>query len=59
MRAAVTIGVGLLLAGRLVAQESARVAEAQSLLAPLIESYGVSGAEGPVRATVERLLPAS
>jgi len=58
MRAAVIIVVGFLLAGRLAAQDAARVAEAQSVLAPLIESYGVSGAEGPVRATVERLLPA-
>ena len=58
MRAAVIIVVGFLFAGRLSAQDAPRVAEAQSLLAPLIESYGVSGAEGPVRATVERLLPA-
>jgi putative aminopeptidase FrvX len=27
------------------------------VLEPLVESYGVSGMEGPVRATVERLLP--
>ena len=43
---------------RLSAQDSARIAEAQSVLAPLVESYGVSGAEGPVRETVKRLLPA-
>jgi putative aminopeptidase FrvX len=42
----------------LAAQEPARIAEAQSILASLVESYGVSGSEGPVRATVERLLPA-
>src|SRR5439155_598511 len=35
-----------------------RVAEAQSVLAPLVETYGVSGAEGPVRETVKRMLPA-
>ncbi|HZI75251.1 MAG TPA: hypothetical protein VFD73_14720, partial [Gemmatimonadales bacterium] len=27
------------------------------VLRPLVESYGVSGMEAPVRATVERLLP--
>jgi endoglucanase len=31
--------------------------EVQRVLEPLVESYGVSGMEGPVRATVERLLP--
>ena len=43
---------------RLSAQDSARIAEAQAVLAPLVESYGVSGAEGPVRELVKRLLPA-
>jgi len=42
----------------LAAQDAARVAEAQTVLAPLVESYGVSGAEGPVREAVQRLLPA-
>src|SRR6185437_8448845 len=28
------------------------------ILAPLVESYGVSGMEAPVRATVQKLLPA-
>jgi putative aminopeptidase FrvX len=32
--------------------------EVAGVLAPLVESYGVSGMEGPVRAVVERLLPA-
>jgi putative aminopeptidase len=58
MRRLAAIGLGLLLARPLFAQDAARIAEAQSVLAPLIESYGVSGAEAPVRATVERLLPA-
>jgi putative aminopeptidase FrvX len=31
--------------------------EVASVLAPLVESYGVSGMEEPVRAVVERLLP--
>src|SRR5205823_5709179 len=42
---------------RLSAQDSTRIAEAQAVLAPLVESYGVSGAEGPVREAVKRLLP--
>src|SRR5437764_373752 len=41
----------------LSAQDSARVSEAQAVLAPLVESYGVSSAEGPVREAVKRLLP--
>ena len=41
----------------LAAQDSSRVAEAQTVLSALVESYGVSGAEGPVRETVKRLLP--
>lgn len=53
--------IGLALAavgyGPLAAQEPGRIREAQAVLSPLIESYGVSGTEGPVRATVERLLP--
>lgn len=39
------------------AQDS-QISEAQSVLGPLVESYGVSGAEGPVRDVVKRLLPA-
>ncbi len=33
------------------------IAEVQEVLAPLVESYGPSGMEGPVRETVRRLLP--
>lgn len=44
--------------GRLWAQDDARIAEAQHVLAALVEAYGVSGDEGPVRQAVERLLPA-
>src|SRR2546423_15201786 len=43
---------------RLSAQNQTSISEAQSVLSPLIESYGVSGAEGPVRETVKRFLPA-
>jgi len=42
---------------RLSAQDSTRIAEAQSVLAQLVETYGVSGTEGPVREAVKRLLP--
>ena len=41
----------------LTTQDTARVAEAQSVISPLVESYGVSGAEAPVRQIVQRLLP--
>ncbi len=41
----------------LTAQEPTRVAEAESVLAVLVETYGVSGAEAPVRDAVKRLLP--
>lgn len=58
MRTLACVGLVSLLAGTLGAQEPSRISEAQSVLAPLIESYGVSGAEAPVRATVKRLLPA-
>src|SRR3989449_3351687 len=43
---------------RLSAQDDPRISEAQAVLSQLVESYGVSGAEGPVRETVKRLLPA-
>ena len=42
---------------RLFAQDDARISEAQSILSTLVESYGVSGAEGPVRDKVKGLLP--
>ncbi|MGH7510127.1 MAG: M42 family metallopeptidase [Gemmatimonadales bacterium] len=37
--------------------ERARWREVEQVLKPLVESYGVSGMEGPVRETVARLLP--
>jgi len=43
---------------RLSAQDSARISDAQSVLAPLVEAYGVSSAEGRVREAVKQLLPA-
>ncbi|HVH68095.1 MAG TPA: M20/M25/M40 family metallo-hydrolase [Gemmatimonadales bacterium] len=42
---------------QLSAQDNTRISEAQAVLSPLIESYGVSGSEGPVRDAVKRLLP--
>ena len=48
----------LALAALLVVQDTTRIAEAQAVLAPLVEAYGVSGSEGPVREAVTRLLPA-
>lgn len=45
------------LPGILRAQEAPRISEVERVLAPLVESYGVSGMEEPVRATVQRMLP--
>src|SRR5712664_570996 len=47
----------LALAAILAIQDTSRISEAQSVLSQLVESYGVSGMEAPVRATVQRLLP--
>src|SRR2546425_8535540 len=47
----------LAFAAVLALQDTSRISEAQSVLAQLVESYGVSGMEAPVRATVQRLLP--
>ena len=35
-----------------------RIAEAEAIIRTLVESYGVSGSEGPVRDAVSKLLPA-
>ncbi len=45
------------LAAILAIQDTSRISEAQTVLSQLVESYGVSGMEAPVRATVQRLLP--
>ncbi len=42
---------------RSVAQQQPSLDDVRSVLAPLIESYGVSGMEGPVRDAVSRMLP--
>ncbi|HET6796296.1 MAG TPA: M20/M25/M40 family metallo-hydrolase [Gemmatimonadales bacterium] len=46
-----------LLPAQLSGQTSDRLRETESVLATLVETYGVSGAEAPVRAAVQRLLP--
>lgn len=43
--------------GALCAQGPPAIAQVDSVLGPLVEAHGVSGMEGPVRATVQRLLP--
>jgi putative aminopeptidase FrvX len=45
------------LPGVMAAQNAPGIAEVEQVIAPLVESYGVSGMEEPVRATVQRLLP--
>src|SRR5437773_3355761 len=47
----------LALTAVLALQDTSRIADAQAVLAQLVESYGVSGAEAPVREVVTRLLP--
>ena len=47
----------LALTAVLALQDTSRIADAQAVLAQLVESYGVSGAEAPVREVVKRLLP--
>lgn len=39
-------------------QDSSRLRRVEQVLGPLVETYGVSGMEGPVREAVQRLLPA-
>lgn len=56
MRAAAGLAL-LLLPTWLDAQDAPRLRAVENVLAPLVESYGVSGMEGPVRETVQRLLP--
>jgi putative aminopeptidase FrvX len=50
--------IPLMVAAPLLAQSPARIAEADSVLRQLVESYGVSGSEGPVRDVVRSMLPA-
>jgi putative aminopeptidase FrvX len=45
-------------AARVPAQETDRIAEARDIISRLVETYGVSGHEGPVREAVIKLLPA-
>ena len=58
MRAgAVALLLMLVVAARGVAQQDAAITKAETVLAGLVEQYGVSGAEGPVRDAVRALLP--
>lgn len=52
-----TLGM-LALPASALAQQQPSLADVRSVLAPLIETYGVSGMEGPVREAVSRMLPA-
>jgi len=47
----------LALVALVAVQDTSRIAEAQAVLSQLVESYGVSGSEAPVREVVKRLLP--
>ena len=63
VRAAVRLAVAVVAMapvarGQALAQEPARLRSVEQVLAPLVESHGVSGMEAPVRETVQRLLPA-
>jgi putative aminopeptidase FrvX len=49
--------LALLLPGSVAAQNPKEVAEAETLLETLVESYGPSGMEGPVRDAVRKALP--
>ncbi len=57
MKARLLLAVLVLLPCRLAAQQQPSLDDVRSVLAPLIETYGVSGAEGPVRDAVSRMLP--
>jgi len=57
MRAGRWLAALPLLPHLLGAQDAPRLRAVEEVLAPLVESYGVSGMEGPVRETVRRLLP--
>lgn len=56
--ALLALAAGSAVPTRAAAQDAARVAEARDVLARLIETYGVSGHEAPVRDAVIHLLPA-
>ena len=57
-RIALALSLSIIPTFQLSAQDDARISEAQTVLSSLVESYGVSGAEGPVRDKVKALLPA-
>lgn len=57
MRRCLLTAAALAAPGILQAQEPARIREAEQVLVELVQSYGVSGSEAPVREAVRRLLP--
>jgi putative aminopeptidase FrvX len=55
--AAAVLSIAQVLGAPALAQEPARLRSVEEVLAPLVESHGVSRTEAPVRETVQRLLP--
>lgn len=55
--ALLTLTLGVAAPARIAAQDAPRLAEARDVLARLVEAYGVSGHEAPVRDAVIHLLP--
>lgn len=57
MRSSLTLMVLVLVAAAPARAQNAQLQEAESVLSRLVETYGVSGAEGPVREAVRDMLP--
>lgn len=57
MRSSLTLMVLVLVASAPARAQNAQLQEAESVLSRLVETYGVSGAEGPVREAVRDMLP--
>lgn len=57
MRSRLTLMVLVLVAAAPARAQNAQLQEAESVLSRLVETYGVSGAEGPVREAVRDMLP--
>src|SRR6187401_2272349 len=52
------LAILLLVPCGVAAQQQPSLSDVRTVLGPLIESYGISGMEGPVREAVNRMLPA-
>ena len=57
MRSRLTLMVLVLVASAPARAQNSQLQEAESVLSRLVETYGVSGAEGPVREAVRDMLP--